>query len=248
MWLSYNRVSAIAIDLGGTFIKLGLYQPGSIGHMEIFLANSELGLTPKLGFLTEKITDLIAKSEEQVVGIGMAFPGIVDSSKMEVLSTNKKYPDALEFNFQDWATSQFGLPIFLESDARSALVGEWKFGAAQGKNNVVMVTLGTGMGTAVLIEGKLLRGAHFQAGSMGGHFTVNWQGHPCNCGGRGCVEAEASTWRLPEIIKEDSRYRSSLLATQPILDFKTLFELANKDDLSLDVRNQCLEIWGGSSD
>jgi len=207
-------------------------------HLERSPANSELGLNPKLYLLRQKITDLVARSEDEIMGIGLAFPGIVDSREMRVLSTNKKYRDAVGFNFRDWARDEFGLPIFLENDARSALVGEWKFGSAQGYDNVAMVMLGTGIGTSVLIEGKLLRGSHFQAGTQGGHFIVNWNGHVCNCGSRGCVEAEASTWRLPEIIKEDSRYSSSSLADQPVLDFKTLFELAHKDELSLDVRNQ----------
>ncbi len=236
-------MTAIAIDLGGTYIKFGLYRKGSILHNENFPSNSEMGLMPKLEDITQSVMDLIAKSEEPVVGLGIAFPGIVDSQEARVLSTNKKYRDAVGFNFKGWASKTFGLPVFLESDARSALVGEWKFGSAKGSDNVVMITLGTGMGTAALMQGKLLHGAHYQAGSMGGHFSVNWMGHTCNCGNRGCVEAEASTWRLPDIIKADDRYMGSLLANQPVLDFKTVFELASRDDLSLAIRNQCLEIW-----
>jgi len=71
-----------------------------------------------------------------------------------------------------WAWDKWALPLYVENDARLALLGEWQFGAGRGCENIVMVTLGTGIGSAVLIEGKLLRGKHFQAGNLCGHLTM----------------------------------------------------------------------------
>jgi glucokinase len=93
-----------------------------------------------------------------------------------------------------------------------------------------MVTLGTGIGGAAMVEGKLLRGRHFQAGCLGGHFTINLDGKPCNCGNVGCVEAEASSWSIPERARSDPGFSSSLLASAEVIDYMTLFSLARERD------------------
>src|ERR1019366_9751574 len=98
------------------------------------------------------------------------------------------------------------------------LVGEWKHGAGRSSDNVVMITLGTGIGTAAIIEGKLLRGAHGQAGVLGGHSTVCYGGRACSCGNVGCAEAEASTAFLAEIARTDADFTASQLAHEPVLD------------------------------
>src|SRR5258708_8730344 len=90
----------------------------------------------------------------------------------------------------------------MENDARMALLGEHAAGAAQNCMDVVIVMLGTGVGSAVMIHGVLLRGAHFQAGCLGGHIPARFHGRLCICGAIGCVEAEASTWALDAIPRQ----------------------------------------------
>ena len=169
----------IAIDLGGTIIKIGLLNETGLVAVKTANSSSADGLANNFPTIENEIIQLI--KEEKVVptgllGIGFSFPGLVDSVQNKVISTNKKYDDAPDLDLVQWAKQTWGVPLFLENDARVALLGEWKHGAGAGYENVVMVTLGTGIGSAVLIDGKLLRGKHFQAGNLGGHFTVNHRG------------------------------------------------------------------------
>lgn len=236
----------IAIDMGGTIIKIGLLKSGQLIHRSEIKAQSVSGLKAQLPKL-ETAIDLIIKSNqlmgEDVLGIGFSFAGLVDSSKNRIISTNQKYDDGPDTDLVGWAMKKWGWPLFAMNDARMALLGEWKHGAGQKYENIVMVTLGTGIGSAVLIEGKLMKGKHFQAGNLGGHFVVNHKGAVCTCGNIGCVEAEASTWRLPTLLKEHLDFSESSMKEE-ILDFKTLFHHAVKDDrVAKEILEHCLSVW-----
>jgi glucokinase len=236
----------IAVDFGGTIIKTGLIKDGRILAIDKINAQSVIGLKPSLPAI-EKIIfsymNQVGNDHEDLAGIGISFPGLVDSQKMKVLSTNKKYQDAEKIDFQDWSKGNFGLSVLMENDARMALMGEWQFGAGKGVDNIVMMTLGTGVGSATMINGKLLRGRHFQAGCLGGHFTVQINGNECTCGNIGCVEAEASTWRVEEMIKSHPLYQSSSMSKGKA-DFESLFQCADEgDELSISLRDHCLEVW-----
>ncbi|WP_194777906.1 ROK family protein [Pararhodonellum marinum] len=238
----------IVADLGGTRIKIGLIKDGSI------LKSTLIDAIP--GKSIENCLDLISRSAKQLLlelaiskkdigGIGLSFPGIVDSKKKLVISDYVKYKNAQNFDFNHWAKEKWGVPLALENDAKAALLGEWKHGAGINYENVVLLTFGTGIGSAVLMNGQLLNGANFMAGNLGGHMTINLHGPLCNCGSLGCLEAEASTWSLPSILKQNSQFETSLLSKMDILDFKSLFEAAElKDPLALEVKENCLKAWG----
>ena len=143
-----------------------------------------------------------------------------------------------------WGRETLGLPLRIENDARLALLGECYGGAARGFRDVVMMTLGTGIGGVAMIEGKLLRGKHAQAGCLGGHIPVLFDGRHCTCGAIGCAEAEASGWSLPGIIRDTPGFSGSSLAACSQLGFKQLFEEARRgDNVALAVRDRCLNIW-----
>ena len=237
----------IAIDLGGTIIKIGLLKTGQLVDRIEIKAQSASGIKAQLPELEEAIEQILLTNmlkKEDVLGIGFSFAGLVDSSVNRILSTNQKYDDGPETNLVGWALRKWNWPLFAENDARMALLGEWQFGAGKGHSDLVIVTLGTGIGSAVLINGELLKGKHFQAGNLGGHFVVNHHGTKCTCGNIGCVEAEASTWHLPSLLREHPGFSESSMKDLPLLDFQALFQhAALNDKVAKEVLEHCLSAW-----
>jgi glucokinase len=241
-------MKTIALDLGGTRIKIGVIDGNAILASSMIEAFSGNGLRARLQSIEEAVFELLRTYHiplNDIVGVGVSIPGIVDPRQKTVLSVNQKYFDSVGFDFKGWAREKFGLPIYLENDARAALVGEWRFGAGVGFDNIVMVTLGTGVGGAAIIEGKLLHGKHYQAGCLGGHFTINFVGQLCNCGNIGCVETEASSWSLPQQAMNDAEFQQSLLSRSGFIDYEKLFAAAKKNDaLSGKLVHNSLLAWG----
>jgi glucokinase len=237
----------IAIDMGGTFVKIGLLREGKIIDRTEMSAQSVSGLKTQLPEVESAINTLLQVnnlSNAEVLGIGFSFAGLVDSDNNRILSTNQKYDDGPDTDMVGWAREKWDWPLYAMNDARMALLGEWQHGAGQGCSNLVMVTLGTGIGSAVLMDGKLLTGKHFQAGNLGGHFVINHKGSLCTCGNVGCVEAEASTWRLPFLLKEHPDFAESSLQKEDIPDFRALFHYAWKHDkVAREVLDHCLSAW-----
>lgn len=243
-----SRNIAMVMDLGGTKIKLGLVKDGKILCTADTNANSKNGLSERLPVIKNLMNDLLAQSGinlNDVAGIGISIPGIVDSKQKKILSIDNKFNDAPALDLSAWAYENWQIQIQLENDARSALIGEWQYGKGKGYDNVVLMTIGTGVGSSAVIEGKVLRGKHFQAGCLGGHFTININGQKCNCGNYGCVEVEASTWNIERIAKASGDFHSSVLAAENKIDFESIFRCAaNKDALAMRLRDQCIDVWG----
>jgi glucokinase len=108
-----------------------------------------------------------------------------------------------------------------------------------------MVTFGTGIGTAALIAGRLLRGRHGQAGCLGGHLTVRYGGRQCSCGNAGCAEAEASTAFLRAVAEARPEFSTSALAESNPLDYAAVFAAADAGDAcAVAVRDHSLLVWG----
>lgn len=237
----------IAIDLGGTIIKIGLLNEGQLIDRKEIIAQSASGLKPQLANIESVINQLLDTNQLKIVdvlGIGLSFAGLVDSASNRILSTNQKYDDGPDTDLVGWAREKWNCPLFAMNDARMALLGEWQHGAGQGCTELVAVTLGTGIGSAVLLGGELMIGKHFQAGNLGGHFVVNHAGSLCTCGNIGCVEAEASTWRLPSLLMEHSMFADSSMKSEKHLDFKALLHHAgNSDRVASEVLDHCLSVW-----
>ena len=239
----------LGVDLGGTRIKIGLSGKGQLIEISSISACRQQSFLYNIDIL-EKEVDRICKknsiSQYDIEGIGFAFPGLVNSRDKKVISTNAKYNDAINFDWDKWAYEKFGARIYLENDARMACMGEWKNGAGTPYSDLVVITLGTGIGTAVVMNNQLLRGKHFQAGNLGGHFSINYDGRMCTCGNRGCVEAEASTVVLKQLIEEHSDTGQSALSKMDSVGFDDIFKLALKDKVALDIRNHCLDVWAAA--
>ncbi|WP_254157852.1 ROK family protein [Chryseosolibacter indicus] len=235
---------AVGIDMGGTKIKLGLIREGAIIAQSSLAASSHINLIARLAEIADKVDEMLAENNAEPTGIGIAFPGIIDSTRYKVLSKYVKYPDSQGVNFSRWAIERWNIPVALENDAKAALIGEWQFGNGRGSNNLLLITLGTGVGSAVMIDGRLLSGRNFTAGNLGGHMTINVHGKVCNCGNIGCVETEGSTWALADQVKNAPDYTDSSLSKESNIDFKHLFtHAANGDRLAQQVQDKCLKTW-----
>jgi glucokinase len=130
-----------------------------------------------------------------------------------------------------------------------ALLGEWFAGAARGIDDVFLFTLGTGIGGVAMMEGRLLRGKHFQGGCLGGHVPVAFEGgRKCTCGSIGCAEAEASGWSLPLVAKAWQGFEASALAREPKINFEALFRCAKAGDaVAKAVKARCLAVWAAAA-
>jgi glucokinase len=240
-------MTALACDLGGTRIKLGIVRGGAVLAHEVLAAHSDLGLRPRLPALADACRGLCARHQVPLAscaGIVVSFPSLVDVRTGRILTEYGKYRDGPGVDLRAWAREALGLPLALENDARMALIGEWRYGAGRGHDSVVMVTLGTGLGTAALIEGRVLRGRHGQAGCLGGHFTVRYGGRPCSCGNAGCAEAEASTAFLAQVARERGDFARSPLAAEPVLDYAAVFgHAAAGDPCARALQEHSLRVW-----
>jgi glucokinase len=238
---------ALVADIGGTRIKLALMRDQSVLAQRTFASNSSDGLAPQLPRIAEAFDSLcrdahIGRSE--CAAFAVAFPSLIDPQTDRVLMSYGKYEDAPRLDLARWSQETLGLRLWIENDSRLALLGEWQAGAGLGCDDLVMVMLGTGIGTAVLTEGHLIRGKHGQAGVLGGHLTVRHGGRLCVCGNRGCAEAEASTSVLRSLAAELSEYSVSPLRHADVIDFPTVFRLAREGDpCAATLRVRAIETW-----
>ncbi len=239
---------ALACDLGGTRIKLGVVRDARVLAHTVEPANSKAGLKPQLPVLRAVWLRLLADLNltlADCAGITLSFPSLVDPRTATVLAQYGKFDDATGFDFRAWARAEFGLPLAMENDARMALVGEWQVGAGRGCDDLAMITLGTGLGTCAIMQGRLLRGRHGQAGVLGGHVTVRYGGRLCVCGNVGCAEAEASTACLREVIAASPQCRNSAFAAGERLDYADIFRAAAQGDpCATALRDHSLSVWG----
>lgn len=176
--------TAIGVDIGGTHIRAARVD-GAGRILDSARARSSADPEQVLSTVIELIGRL---ATPDLAGIGVGVPGRVDSEKETVFSGG--FVDLSHLPFAERLRAATGLPVVLENDCSMALLGEAAFGAGRGKQNLVMLTIGTGIGGATLDHGHLLRGRS-TAGQLG-HMVVDPGGRPCVCGRHGCVETLSS--------------------------------------------------------
>ncbi len=175
--------TAIGIDIGGTRLRAARVSGGVIEAR----ASADSARDPAL--VTARVLELVAQvRNEACTALGIGVPGQVHATTGRVLSGG--YVDLSGFDFAGQIEAATALPVSIENDATMALLGEAAYGAAQGQQNVVMLTIGTGIGGAVLDQGLVLRGRG-AAGQLG-HIGIDPQGRACVCGKIGCVETTSS--------------------------------------------------------
>jgi glucokinase len=173
--------TVLGIDIGGTQIKAA--RVSADGEI---LESRKIATPDSLDGFRRSARTLLAELGGDRIGVGCK--GIIDpaTSRVDVL------PGTLHFLEGHMLSDLFGAPVIADNDARVALAGEHRWGAARGREHVLMLTLGTGVGGGVISHGKLLRGASGVAGHIG-HLTVDPAGVPCICGNRGCLETVFSS-------------------------------------------------------
>lgn len=184
--VSSNEVIAVGVDVGATAIKAALV------NLSGDLVESFHQPSPRTPAALHDFVHLVLQQAKPGVrGIGIGCKGVIDTATSRVISL----PGDLNFLEGRLLADVVGpgdLPLYADNDARTALIAEVLWGAARGKRNVVLLTLGTGVGGAALVDGVMLRGASGAAGHLG-HMTLDLHGGLCICGNRGCVETRFSS-------------------------------------------------------
>ena len=225
-------MNTISIDLGGTRVKLGVVSEGRVVESARLASNSQNGFQPLMPEL-ERICKAWQEQYE-ISRMGIAFPSLVDVDKKQVLGHNNKFADCVGFDLEGWVKASFSLPMVLENDANAAALGEFVAGAGMGHRSLVAVTLGTGVGSGAVLEGKLYTGFNY-AGMESGHTVIHRGGRECTCGRKGCWEAYASATGLIRSTREamERNVDSALWRLVPTLEEvngKTPFDAAQAGD------------------
>lgn len=194
----------LAADLGGTNVRVAAVR--SDGK----ILTRESGSTPDSNNFEELVDKFVSlarsalanagPAEGEPAVFGIALPGAIDTAAGVVIQS-PNLPEMDQMPFAEKLGSRLGVPVILENDANAAAIGENWLGASRGAMNSICVTLGTGVGGGVIIDGKLLRGADGAAGELG-HMSVIYDGEKCGCGSFGCIEQYASATAIVRMAKE----------------------------------------------
>ena len=185
----------IGIDVGGTNVKLALVDDkGSIIYSNSVPTRAEMGYEYTVNNIKQAIYDLMKEtklSTKDIEGIGFGFPGQVDY-KAGIVRNAPNIPGWVEVPIAKLIEDEFKIPTRVDNDVRCAALGELNYGAGKGCENLICITVGTGIGSGLIINGKLVRGASNAAGEIG-HIKLQMHDGPiCGCGDTGCLEAFAS--------------------------------------------------------
>ncbi len=181
----------VGVDIGGTNIKFALMdRKARLKGRRIFSTAKFKGKKVLIDKIVNQVENIISESglsRKDIIGVGVGIPGAVDiiTGTIHYLTN---IPGWQEVPFGNILKKRLGLPVFVDNDVNVMALGELFFGAGIGAKNMLCITLGTGVGGGLILEGKLYRGSSSAAGEFG-HMPINIDGPKCNCGSRACVEA-----------------------------------------------------------
>jgi glucokinase len=194
---------SIGVDLGGTNLRIA-----AVSTDGQLLEKITLGVKVALGrdHVIGEMCDAIHRLTEQYrgsgrfVGAGIGVPGIIDM-ETGMMRKSANLPGWSDYPVRDEIERRLGARVFLDNDAKVAALGEKWMGAGRGVDNMAMITLGTGIGGAIVLNGKIFYGMNGMAGEFG-HVTVEPDGVPCGCGNHGCAERYASATAVVRMARE----------------------------------------------
>ena len=225
----------IGIDLGGTNVAAGMVRKDGVllGKASVPCPRGGEAVADAIAQAARLAAEAAGVSVEGAGGVGLASPGSIDPEKGEVGHAFNLGLDHVPL--ADMVSQRLGgLPTLLENDANAAALGEFIAGAGQGKDSLVAVTLGTGVGSGAVLGGKLYTGFNY-AGMEAGHMVIHQGGRQCTCGRKGCWEAYASATGLIRSTREamEAHPESKLWQLAPTLEAvngKTPFDVAQAGD------------------
>lgn len=233
-----NNELILACDLGGTNLRTAAVNAeGKILH---FVKVDTPQETPPA-----EIVRLIVETAEQcraavrhygeARALAAAVPATINAAEGVILKS-PNIPALDEFSFSANVSERLNLPVILENDANAAAIGEHAFGAAKKFQNAIIVTLGTGVGGGIIINGELLRGVNGTAGEVG-HICVEPRGAPCGCGSVGCLEQYASATAIVRLARESAdEYPNSVLRDETLMTSLAVYQAGVAgDELALEV-------------
>ena len=189
----------IGIDIGGTAVKAAIAATdGSIQlplDVPTLAADGRDSIARALQTALEHSLTSARDAGIELSAVGVASAGAIDAKNGTVFAATDNLPGWTGFDIRQHLHAYTHLPVFVENDAQAAAFAEMRFGAARGLSSFIAITIGTGIGGGVVIDGRLLRGQYGFAGTVG-HQTIRFDGRECNCGRRGCLEAYVSTAAL----------------------------------------------------
>jgi len=236
--MSANPAKVLGIDLGATRIKTGLVDTqGKILFSKTFLTRLDLGREKALKRIVKILQQAIEisiknKFDPKLIGLGV--PGLIDREKGIVLRS-PNFPDWKNVPLIRLITAEVGLPTFLDKDADVVTLGEKWVGAGKDWDHFVCLTLGTGVGSGLFLNGRPWYGTQ-GSGSEFGHITIEPRGIHCGCGNRGCLETLASATYLVKKAQKGLDKKSPTLLSEMVnrrsapLSAKLLYETARKGD------------------
>ena len=202
----------IGIDVGGTNVKIALVNDkGNILYSNSVPTRAEMGYEYTVNNIKQAIRDLITETGvTNIEGIGFDFPGQIDY-KNGIVRLAPNIPGWVNIPIAKIIEDEFKIPTRIDNDVHCAALGELKFGAGQDCENFICMTVGTGIGSGIVINGKLVRGASNAAGELGHIKLQMHEGPLCGCGDYGCLEAFASG---PSIVAMAEEYISGGKSTK----------------------------------
>ena len=199
---------SIGIDLGGTDIKAGLVSAtGELSCQVVLPTHVDAGPKAVASRIAKATREVLAKAEEQrttdIIGIGLGAPGLI-IAETGVVHFSPNFPGWTDIPLVDDVKKGLGiqsLPVFMDNDVNAMTLGELRHGAGVGYQSIVALTLGTGVGGGVVIDGQVYHGSRNTAGELG-HTVVEPNGRYCGCGNQGCLEAYAGAKNIVERTQE----------------------------------------------
>ncbi len=195
----------IGVDVGGTNVKIALVDlDGKIAYSNTVPTRAEMGYEAGVNNIKQAIKDIMQESNQSnktIEAIGFGLPGQIDY-KEGMVKNLPNIPGWVNIPLAKIIEDEFSIPTRLDNDVRCAALGELNFGAGKGCENLICITVGTGIGSGIILNGKLVRGAANAAGEIG-HIKMEMNGGPlCGCGDYGCFEAYASGPAIVTMAKE----------------------------------------------
>lgn len=239
----------VGLEFGGTNIKAALFDnKPKIIHKEFQPTHAKRGVESVLKRVKKTIHNLINKEKilsNHLMGIGIASPGPLDTKK-GIVFNSPNLPGWEKVPLKRVIEREFNVPVILENDTNAIALGEYWMGSGKGVNHLICLTLGTGVGGGIILNGQILHGRDDLGGEIG-HMIIEKDGLECNCGNRGCLEAFVSaTGIVKRTIQALNKGReSSLLKKRNRLTSELIFNEAKKGDrLSLEIVNETAEYLG----